>query len=387
MDLLFKSKWLLMVCLLVIAFVIGFKIASDQNTPIPQLPAGTDFSVVWDVWNKLEQNYYGKLDYKQMVYGAAKGVAESLGDPYTVFYDPKESEVFQEGISGTFEGLGMEIAIKDNILTVVSPIEGSPAKNVGLMAGDKILKIDDKETSDMSIDEAVSKMRGKKGTSVTLVIFRSGWKESKDFTVVRDVINIPSVKLAIIDEDIAHLTIYQFNDNLTGQMINAATQIIANGAKKIILDLRNNPGGLLDKAQETAGWFLDKGTLVLIEAYSDGVKKEYKAKGNALFANYPIVVLINEGTASGAEILAASLKENNSKVQLIGETTFGKGLVQEAIEVVGDSVLKVTTAHWLTPQGHEINKTGIKPDIEVKMSEDTDKDPQLDKAVEIIKGL
>jgi len=378
----------LILCLIVIVFVIGYYAGSKQNPAAPKdLTSKADFSIVWEVWNKLEQKYYGKLDYQKMVYGAAKGVAASLGDPYTVFYDPKESAAFKEDINGAFEGLGMEVAIKDNILTVVAPIQGTPAKKAGLMPGDKILKIDSKFTSDMTIDEAVSNMRGKKGTEVTLSVLRNGWEQAKDFKITRDVINIPSIKLEIIDNQIAHLTIYQFNDNLTQQMIAAAAQLLGSNAKKIVLDLRSNPGGLLDKAQETAGWFLDKGTLVLIEKYSDGTQKEYKAKGSGIFAKYPLVVLINGGTASGAEILAASLKENNSKVELIGETTFGKGLVQEAIDVDDNAMLKVTTAHWLTPKGNEINKIGLKPDIEIKISDQDltqGKDPQLDKAIEIL---
>ncbi|MDD5621490.1 MAG: S41 family peptidase [Candidatus Pacebacteria bacterium] len=383
-----KISFVLMIFLIIISFVAGYRSGENvkQKTVLNNIPEGIDFSIVNDVWDQLEEKYLGQLDHKQMVYGAAKGIAESLGDPYTVFYDPQESQVFQESISGAFEGLGMEVGVRDKVLTIIAPIKGSPAQSAGLLSGDKIIKIGDEFTSDMTIDEAVSKMRGKKDTKVVLTIFRDGWKDAKEFEIARAVINIPSVDIAMLDNNIAHLTIYQFNDNLTLQFINAANEIVNHEAKKIILDLRNNPGGLLDKAQEVAGWFLDKGALVLIEEYSDGLQKEYKAKGNSYFKDYPIIILVNGGTASGAEILAASLKENNTKVQLIGEKTFGKGLVQEALELEGNSFLKVTTAKWLTPNGNEINKIGITPDIEIQMPEDaTSSDPQLDKAIELIK--
>lgn len=383
-----KISFVLMIFLIIISFVAGYRSGEnvEEKTVLNNIPEGIDFSIVNDVWDQLEEKYLGQLDHKQMVYGAAKGIAESLGDPYTVFYDPQESQVFQESISGAFEGLGMEVGVRDKVLTIIAPIKGSPAQSAGLLSGDKIIKIGDEFTSDMTIDEAVSKMRGKKDTKVVLTIFRDGWKDAKEFEIARAVINIPSVDIAMLDNNIAHLTIYQFNDNLTLQFINAANEIVNHEAKKIILDLRNNPGGLLDKAQEVAGWFLDKGALVLIEEYSDGLQKEYKAKGNSYFKDYPIIILVNGGTASGAEILAASLKENNTKVQLIGEKTFGKGLVQEALELEGNSFLKVTTAKWLTPNGNEINKIGITPDIEIQMPEDaTSSDPQLDKAIELIK--
>jgi carboxyl-terminal processing protease len=386
-KLLQKLSFILFLCLIVVAFAVGYGLGNQkEKIALQNIPGSVDFSIVSDVWSKLQEKYFGQLDQEKMVYGAAKGVAESLGDPYTVFYDPQESNVFKESIAGSFEGLGMEVGVKDSILTIVSPIEGTPSKNAGLLPGDKIVKIGEEFTSDMTVDQAVSKMRGKSGTIVKLTIFREGWKETKEFEITRAVINIPSVKLEILDGNIAHLTIYQFNDNLTAQFVSAANEIVSHGATKIVLDLRNNPGGLLDKAQEIAGWFLEKGTLVLIEEYSDGVQKEYKATGNAYFANYPMVVLINEGTASASEILAASLQENDSNVKLVGETTFGKGLVQEALEINNGSFLKVTIARWLTPKGNEINKIGLKPDVEVKNAEDApEKDLQLEKAIELIK--
>ncbi len=371
-------------------FFFGFYFGTKEAPKPPQeLPSDADLSILWDVWRKIEQNYVGEVDYQKMIYGAAKGLADGLGDPYTVFYDPKESDFFREDILGAFEGVGMEMGMKENVLTVVSPLEGTPAKNSGVMAGDQIIKIGDIFSRDITIDEAIKLIRGPKGTEVKLLIFRKGWKEPKEFKIIRDIINIPSLKLQFTNDNIAHFTIYQFNENIILQFEKAAQKIIESKTDKIILDLRNNPGGLLNKAQEIAGWFLGKGLIVLIEDFSDneGQEKEYKAKGNAKFSNYKIVVLINQGTASAAEILAAALKENRSDVKLIGERTFGKGSVQEALEVKGGSLLKITVARWFTPKRKIIEKMGIQPDIEVKMTEkdlEGGKDPQLERAIEVL---
>ncbi len=380
---------ILITSILGLGFFFGFYFGTKEAPKPPQeLPPDADLSILWDVWRKIEQNYVGEVDYQKMIYGAAKGLADGLGDPYTVFYDPKESDLFREDILGAFEGVGMEMGMKEDVLTVVSPLEGTPAKNSGIMAGDQIIKIGDIFSRDITIDEAIRLIRGPKGTEVKLLIFRKGWKEPKEFKIIRDIINIPSLKLQFTNDNIAHFTIYQFNENIILQFEKAAQKIIESKTDKIILDLRNNPGGLLNKAQEIAGWFLEKGLIVLIEDFSENERqeKEYKAKGNAKFSNYKIIVLINQGTASAAEILAAALKENRPDVKLIGERTFGKGSVQEALEVKGGSLLKITVAHWFTPKRKIIEKMGIQPDIEVKMTEkdlEGGKDPQLEKAIEV----
>lgn len=370
----------------------GFYLGFNRNPKLPvDIPVEADFSLFWDVWRKIEDNYVGEINYQKLIYGAAKGLASGLEDPYTVFYDPKESNVFKEDILGSFEGIGAELGMKDGFLTVITPLEGTPAKKAGILPGDKIIKIEEVFGRDISLDQAIKMIRGPKGTKVKLTILRNGWNEPKEFEIVRDVINVPSIKIDFLEDNIAHLLIYQFNENTTYQFEKAAQKIISNGTKKIILDLRWNPGGILHKAYEIGGWFLERGSVILIERVGKEqiYEKEYKAKGNASFAKYDLVVLINQGTASAAEILAAALKENRPDVKLIGEKTFGKGSVQEALDIKGGSLLKITVAKWLTPKKKMIEKFGLEPDIEVKISEDdikSGKDPQLEKAIEIIKN-
>ncbi len=386
-------SFIIAISFLCLGLGLGFYWGANQIPKSPlNLPAEADFSLFWDVWHKIENNYVGQIDYQKFIYGAAKGLASGLEDPYTVFYDPKESDSFRADILGSFEGIGAELGMKDGILTVITPLEGTPAKKTGIMPGDKIIKIEDTLGSDISVDQAIKMIRGQKGTKVKLTILRSGWEEPKEFEIIRDIINVPSIKIDFLEDDIAHLVIYQFNENTTSQFEKAAQKIIEKGTKKIILDLRGNPGGLLNKAYEVGGWFLDKGSVILVERFGKEQidEKEYQTKGNAIFVKHDLAVLINQGTASAAEILAAALQENRSDVKLIGEKTFGKGSVQEALDIRGGSLLKITVAKWLTPKRRLIEKFGLEPDIEVKISEEdikNGKDTQLEKGIEIIKNI
>lgn len=358
-------------------------------------PEGVDFSLFWDAWRVVQEKYAGKenLDFQKMVYGAISGMVESLGDSYSVFLPPKEAKIFKEDVAGEFQGVGMEIDIKDGELTVISPLDGTPAKKAGLRAGDKIIKIDDVSAADLTLDEAVKLIRGPRGSEVVLTVLRSGWEEPKEFKVIRDVIEVPSLKLEILaspNDNIAYIKLYHFTGKANYDFSSAAIKILDSPAQKIILDLRNNPGGYLEVAQNIAGWFLTKGQVVAIEDF--GVKKEkkeYKAEGNGALASYPIVVLINKGSASAAEILAGALRDNRG-AKLIGETSFGKGSVQELEELKGGSNLKITVAKWLTPKGEFITDKGLKPDTESLMTDkdyEDGKDPQLDKAIEIINEI
>lgn len=360
-----------------------------------------DFSLFWRVWASIQEKFVDeeKFDYQAMLYGAISGMVNALDDPYTVFFNPEEAKKFKEDVSGKFEGVGMEVGIRKNELTVIAPLEGTPAQKSGLRAGDKIIKIGDTITGELTIDEAVSLIRGPKGTEVTLTIFREDWGIPREITLIREVIEIPSLKWELLtspgeaggkEPDIAYIKLYHFHEKAGVDFKKAAFDILESPAKKIILDLRNNPGGYLEISQDIAGWFLERGQVVVIEDFGEGKeKKDYKARGNELFLEYPMVILINQGSASASEILAAALRDNRG-IKIIGETSFGKGSVQELEDLPEGSSLKVTIAKWLTPKGDILTDVGLEPDIKIEMTEkdyEEEKDPQLEKAIEIIEQL
>ena len=398
--------------LLALAGEFGFLIAEKKTyrTPPACLTgishekdfAEADFSIFWEAWRTAE-NYFldrNKIDYKKMVYGAVKGMIDSLGDPYTVFFDPKETDEFNEELSGKYEGVGMEVAIKKGVITVVAPLEGTPAEKAGLRPKDKIIKINGTLTNNLSLEKAVKLIRGPRGTTVTLLISRSEWETPREVVLKRALIKIPTLKWRLEELDsgkegkeyAAYIKIYQFNRILTFEFAKAAEEILKSPAKKLILDVRNNPGGYLDIAQNISGWFLKKGDVVVREKFKGRDKEEvYRAKGPGIFAEYPAVVLINEGTASAAEILAGALRDNRG-VKLVGESSFGKGSVQQQLSLSDGSSLKVTVARWFTPKGTSIDEKGLSPDIKVKMAEkqlfgDVKDDIQLKKALMVLKNL
>ncbi|MFH1036768.1 MAG: S41 family peptidase [Patescibacteria group bacterium] len=358
-------------------------------------PSDVDLSLLWETWNELENKYVdkGDLDVQKMIFGAISGMVSSLGDPYTIFFSPDESKIFKEDVRGIFEGVGMEVGVRNGQLQIIAPLENTPAQRAGLRAGDKILEIDGTSTSGMTSEVAVSLIRGKRGTDVKLLIMREGWEESKEFVLTRELIEIPSLKLEIREiggERVAYLTLYQFSENASFDFNVAANNILNSSAKKIILDLRNNPGGYLEVAQFIAGWFLPEGQVVVTEDFGSGkIKQDYKADGPSDFADYPMVVLINEGSASASEILAGALRDNRN-IQLIGQKSFGKGSVQELIDLSDGASVKITVAKWLTPKGVLITDVGLEPDVSVEITDqdyEEGKDPQLDKAIEIIQSL
>ena len=379
-----------LVIVILASFGGGFYFGKSQCKICP--PEEIDFSLFWEAWDKLQEKFAdkGKLNIQEMIYGAISGMVKSLEDPYTIFLNPEDTKRFIEDVKGTFEGVGMEIGVKKGQLQVIAPLEGTPAQKAGLRAGDKIIKVDDTLTADITIDEAINLIRGEKGTEVTLTIYREEWGTTKEIKIVRGVIEVPSLKWEIKDENIAYLKLYQFSEKASSDFSKAAIEILNSPAEKIILDLRNNPGGYLEVAQDIAGWFLERGQIVVIEDFgADKEQKVYKAQGSAGLAEYPIVILINQGTASGSEILAGALRDNRG-IKLIGEKSFGKGSVQELERLKGGSSLKITVAKWLTPKGELITDKGLEPDIKVEMTDEDyeeGRDPQLDKAIEIIKNL
>ena len=373
-----------------VSSVFGFYFGKSQCQICP--PSEIDLSLFWEAWNKLQEKFVSpeKLDIQKMIYGAISGMVKSLEDPYTVFLVPDEAKKFLEDVSGQFEGVGMEIGIRKGQLQVIAPLEGTPAQKAGLRPGDKIIKINDTPTADLTVDESVNLIRGPKGTEVTLTIFREEWRKTEEIKIVRDVIEVPSLKWELKDDNIVYIQLYQFSERAGFDFRMAAIEILNSPAEKIILDLRNNPGGYLEVARDISGWFLERGQTVAIEDFGTGAEqKVYKAGGNARFLGYPIVILINQGTASGSEIMAAALRDNRG-IKLIGEKSFGKGSVQEFEKLREGASLKITVAKWLTPSGEFITDKGLEPDIKVEMTDqdyEEGRDPQLDKAIEIIKNL
>jgi len=373
-----------------VSSVFGFYFGKSQCQICP--PSEIDLSLFWEAWNKLQEKFVSpeKLDIQKMIYGAISGMVKSLEDPYTVFLVPDEAKKFLEDVSGQFEGVGMEIGIRKGQLQVIAPLEGTPAQKAGLRPGDKIIKINDTPTADLTVDESVNLIRGPKGTEVTLTIFREEWGKTEDIKIIRDVIEVPSLRWELKDDNIAYIQLYQFSERAGFDFRMAAIEILNSPAEKIILDLRNNPGGYLEVARDISGWFLERGQTVAIEDFGTGAEqKVYKAGGNARFLGYPIVILINQGTASGSEIMAAALRDNRG-IKLIGEKSFGKGSVQEFEKLREGASLKITVAKWLTPSGEFITDKGLEPDIKVEMTDqdyEEGRDPQLDKAIEIIKNL
>lgn len=359
-------------------------------------PEEIDFSLFWQTYDQLKEKYVDpqKIDPQQIIYGAISGMVHALGDPYTLFLNPGDSKKFKEDISGHFEGIGIEIGERDNQLLVIAPLEGTPAKMAGLLAGDKIIQIDGKPTIDMTIDYAISLIRGPKGTKVTLTIFREGLDAPKDIEITRSVIDVPALTWELKDiadnKKVAYIKLHQFAENAGFDFSQAAREILNSEAEGIILDLRNNPGGYLEVAQDIAGWFLKQGDVVTIEDFGGKQDQQlYKSYGSSKLIDFPIVVIMNKGTASASEILAGALRDNRG-IQLIGEKSFGKGSVQELSELRNGSFLKVTVAHWLTPKGNLIDSKGLEPDIVVEItSEDVTNgnDPQLSKAIEILNKI
>ena len=383
---------ILFVCFVAI-FGLGLWIGETKLAyHVPQ-PGTIDFSLFWDTYAKLQEKFIDptKIDEKKIVYGAIEGMTSSLKDPYTVFFDPTEAKLFQQDLAGSFEGIGVQIGVKKDLLTVIAPLKGTPGEKAGLKPGDNIVKIDGKDSTNITADEAVNLIRGVKGTTVTLTIFREGWDKTKDIKIVRETIKVPSIELSFKNSgDTAYLQVYQFDGTLESDFQSKALQIIQSHAKNIVLDLRNNPGGYLEVAQNLAGWMLPKGQIVTIEDFGKGKEQTiYKTEGNSQLAGYPMVVLINEGSASASEILSGALRDDRN-IKLIGTKSFGKGCVQQPIDFPDGSLLKVTVANWLTPKGASITDVGLTPDVKVDITDsdvEQKKDPQLDKALEIIKTL
>lgn len=348
-------------------------------------PSNIDFSLFWQTWNKVRELYIGSSDPQSMAYGAISGMVASLSDPYSEFLKPSDNDALASDLSGQFEGIGAELTMLNNQVTVIAPLSASPAEKAGIKPKDTILQVDGNSVANMSLDEVISKIRGKAGTEVKLQIVHVGSDGPVELTIIRQNIKIDSVvyqTVTITNKKIAVLKISQFGDDTVILANKYASQMKTDGVDGIILDLRNNPGGYLDSSVSVASLFLNKDKIVVSEVDKNDSKMEYKADGNSQLLDYPMVVLVNGGSASAAEILTGAIKDNN-RGEIIGEKTFGKGCVQQVEPLSGGAALKVTIANWLTPNGSQINKIGITPDNIVQLS-DTDsaagRDPQMEKA-------
>lgn len=347
-----------------------------------------DFGTFWQAWQLIGENHLrgATVDSQTKVYGAIRGLVGSLGDPYSEFFSPKESQRFQQLVQGNFGGVGIEIGVRSGQLAVIAPLKGTPADRAGLKAGDQILKINASSTDGMTVDEAVSIIRGPVGSPVTLSLLRQGWEKPRDFTLTRATIEIPTLDMTM-KGNIVYLQMYGFNANSERLFYEAMVRAQQAGARGMVFDLRNNPGGYLDVAVDLAGWFLPKGTLVVSEQGRQGTLKELKAYGNEALAEFPVVVLINAGSASASEILSGALRDQRH-ITLVGDQSFGKGTVQEIEDLRDGSSLKLTVAHWVLPSGNILENGGLKPDIEVAMTDEDTKagrDPQLAKALEVVR--
>ncbi len=368
-----------------------------------------------EVWRIIKENFVEqqKINPDKAAFEAVRGLVKSLNDPYSDLYTPIQSKIIEEDLKGRFCGVGMEIGIRNNVLTVIAPLEDTPAYRKGIKAGDLILKINNEDTFNMSLEEAVSKIRGKCGEKVILTIFREGWQNEKDFEIVREEIKIKMVKYEFISPNIGHIKILNFGNNTVNEFIKAYNDLKSKGANRFIIDLRNNPGGYLQVAIKLSELFLPRGKVILKEIWGkDQNERVIRSSGLGSLSRIKMVILTNKGSASASEIFAAALRDNLG-TKIIGEKTFGKGSVQQIFEVrpgilsitipiqnKGTSTkkmeflsddnysLKLTVAYWLTPKGVKLEGNGIEPDIKViDPNPEDNKDEILQKAIEFIKKL
>ncbi len=366
----------------------------NQNPPA-NIPA--DFSLFWTVWDRVGQLYVdkSKLDSQKMVYGAISGMVAAVGDPYTVFLPPVKNKESKEDLSGSFEGIGAQLGMKGENIVVVAPLSGTPAEAAGVKSGDWIVKIDGQDTAKLTLPEAVTKIRGPRGTRVTLTVLHDGATNPVDLTITRDTITVASVEEKITESTASgkltqavYIKLSRFGDSTNSEwdaaVTKAVTQLDQNkDLKGVILDLRNDPGGFLDSAVYVASEFLPDG-LIVRQANGDGTSQDYTVNRLGKFLKVPVVVLINGGSASASEIVAGALQARG-RAKLVGTQSFGKGSVQEAQDLPGGAGLHVTISKWLLPNDQWINGTGLTPDVKVKNSDtDPTKDLQLDKAVEVL---
>ncbi|MFQ5987974.1 MAG: S41 family peptidase [Dehalococcoidia bacterium] len=375
---------LLVVLLLILSFGAGFGFSQVLSPGVPQ-----EFNTLWEVWRFLSQDYVNKeaIDPEELSQGAIEGLLEALGDPYTHYLDVETYELTLSDLEGSFEGIGAFVTMEDGEFTVVSPLAGTPAEEAGIRAGDRILEIDGETTSGMTLTEAVLKIRGPQGTMVTLLVLHQGEADPVVIEIIRERIDLDSVYLEMLPDNIAHIQITYFSQYTSGELSAILNDALSDGAVGIVLDLRGNPGGYLHIVVDVASQFLSSG-VVLYEEDSEGNLQAWNVKPGGLATDLPLAVLVDGGSASASEVLAGALQDRE-RAPLIGTTTYGKGSVQVIHKLSDGSALYMTTARWLTANGRQIEGEGLAPDFVVEITEEDiegGRDPQLEFAIEYIKA-
>ncbi len=376
-------------------FSFGFFLGNIGSSYTQSKDSTVDIKTFWKVWDILDSEFvttkhkdklgqeisststseYDGLSVEdRRIYGAIKGMVDSEEDPYTTFFTPQEAKSFETEIKGSFEGIGMEVGKKDDVITVIAPLPGSPSEKAGIKTGDKIIKINDKITIDMNIDEAVKLIRGPKGTSVVIQVYREGVDKPIDFKIIRDIIQLPTLdKFYDVKTGIYTIKVYSFSEQVDTLFKTAIKEFALSKSNKLIIDLRGNPGGYLESAVDMSSYFIPSGKVVVSQDYGEKKKiEQMRSLGYDLLKNKnaKIALLVDGGSASASEIVAGALQDYKVAT-VIGEKTFGKGSVQEYIKLTAKTGLKVTTARWLTPKGNSISVSGLAPDIEVKKATST----------------
>lgn len=367
------------------AFSIGRQQVDAQEQPF--LATGDfnakHFKVFWETWQTIKDQYIerDKIDNDKAAFEAARGLVRSIDDPYSDLFGPEQGKIFKEDLSGSFGGVGMEIGERKGLVRVIAPLEGTPAERAGIKAGDTILKINGEDATNMTVEVAVSKIRGPEGTVVELELMREGWKQSRTFKITRKKISVPAIKGTLYPGNIGHIKINTFNPKTVSEFVVTYDKLRKQGAKRFVLDLRNNPGGYLEVAVQLGSLFFDRGKVVVRELWGpDKAERASISDGPGTLGKIKLVVLVNRGSASASEIFAGALRDNLG-VKLLGEKTYGKGSIQQIFNV-DDNTLKLTVGYWLTPNRTKLEGKGLEPNVALDdKTPDDDKDEVLEQAI------